>query len=288
MTVLLIKNRLDYSKLFDIIRRDFSNQEIRVVLDLKFLTPFDVLILAQFFIHQLTQNCDIYLTVNDGEVLRYVKAIGLQDFCHKNFSESIEINEIQSFTAMPIKRLTRESMDYYINTTQTYFESICQGKDLGVLNIALAELINKVHDHAKSPIDSYVFCQYYPKNSEIIIAVSDLGIGIPYSVNSYMQRNGNPLISAEDTIKWALKFRKTTQSMPYNAGRGLDTISSFLQKNKENWYLYSDSVIMESSPHPNNFEENPVKNFKGTIIEISIKVSNLEEKIIEDSFNWDF
>jgi hypothetical protein len=288
MTILLIKNRSDYSKLFDIVGQDFSNQGIRVVLTQNFLTPFDVLVLAQFFIYQLTKNCSISLEVNNTDVLEYVKAIGLQDFCLKNHTESIEINEIQSFTAMPIKRLTRETMDHYINSTQRYFESICHGKDLGVLNIALAELINNVHDHAKSPIDSYVFCQYYPRNSEIIVAVSDLGIGIPFSVNSFMQRNGHPLLTAEETIKWALQFRKTTQSMPYNAGRGLDTISTFLQKNEGCWSLYSDSIKMESSLQCNKFEVNPVKNFKGTVIEISIKVANLDQKTTEDSFDWDF
>lgn len=182
MITLLVKSRSDYSKLYDLIRQDFSNQEIRIILGQNFLTPLDVLILTQFIIHQLTQNCDIYLEAQNPVVFEYVKAIGLLDFCQKNHSESTEINEIPSFTAMPIKRLTRETMDYYINSTQIYFESICQGKDLGVLNIALAELINNVHDHAKSPINSYVFCQYYPNNGEIIIAVSDLGIGIPYSV----------------------------------------------------------------------------------------------------------
>ncbi|MEP0713750.1 MAG: hypothetical protein ABJ333_16445 [Algoriphagus sp.] len=287
MTTLLIKSRSDYSKLYDLIRKDFFNNEIRIILQQKFLLPFDILVLTQFIIHELTQNCDVYLEAENDGVLKYIQAIGLLGFCQKNHSESTEINEIPSFTAMPIKRLTRETMDYYINKTQIYFESICHGKDLGVLNIALAELINNVHDHAKSPIDSYVFCQYYPTNGEIIIAVSDLGIGIPYSVNSFMKRSGKPLLSLEDSIKWALEFKKTTQSMPHNAGRGLDTIASFLETIQGEWSLYSDSVKMESSPPNNKFLENPVKNFKGTIIEISIKVSNLEEKNVEDSFNWD-
>jgi hypothetical protein len=156
------------------------------------------------------------------------------------------------------------------------------------LNIALAELINNVHDHANSPIDSYVFCQYFEKKSKIILAVSDLGIGIPSSVNSYLQRKGSTLLTAEETVKWALELKKTTQSMPHNAGRGLDTISTFLQTNKGTWRLYSDSIRMTSTPESNKFEENPVKHFKGTIMEISINVSNLNEKTIEDSFNWDF
>ena len=56
MITLLIKSRSDYSKLYDLIRQDFSSQEIRIILSQNFLTPLDVLILTQFIIHQLTQN----------------------------------------------------------------------------------------------------------------------------------------------------------------------------------------------------------------------------------------
>jgi hypothetical protein len=128
MTTLVIKNQRDYSKLFEILRKDLSNQKIQVVLEQRFLTPYDVLILAQFFIYQLSKDCDLNLLVNNPAVLEYVKAIGLQDFCQKNHSESIEIYEIQSFTAMPIKRLTRETMGYYIDTTRHYLNQFVKGK----------------------------------------------------------------------------------------------------------------------------------------------------------------
>lgn len=101
-----------------------------------------------------------------------------------------------------------------------------------------------------------------------------------------MQRKGESLLSPEDTVKWALKLRKTTQSMPYNAGRGLDTISSFVKANQGRWQVYTDSVKMVSNPSGNNFEENPIENFKGTVIEIIIKVANLEEKSISESLDW--
>lgn len=87
-------------------------------------------------------------------------------------------------------------------------------------------------------------------------------------------------------MKWALKLKKTTQSMPYNAGRGLDTISSFVKANQGSWQVYTDSVKMFSDPSGNIFEENPIENFKGTVIEINMKVTNLEDKSISESFDW--
>lgn len=63
-----------------------------------------------------------------------------------------------------------------------------------------------------------------------------------------MQRKGENLLSPEDTVKWALKLKKTTQSMPYNAGRGLDTISSFVKVNQGSWQVYTDSVKMFFRP----------------------------------------
>jgi hypothetical protein len=43
---------------------------------------------------------------------------------------------------------------------------------------------------------------------------------------------------------------------------------------------------MFSDPSGNIFEENPIENFKGTVIEINMKVANLEEKSISESFDW--
>jgi len=285
---IVIKNQKDYAKLFQIIYKGDQSESVTIHLYNQFLNPSDILLLSQFIIIQLQRIGKVNLKVQEPKVKDYLIAIGLFEFCSSNFLEPTEIKEIESYTAMPIRRVNRETMNYYISKTQEFFQSYCIKKDLGILNITLSELINNVYDHSKSPIDSFVFSQFYPHSNEIKIAVSDLGNGIPRTVNSYFNNKGWNQVSQEEAIKWALKLNKTTESLPHNAGRGLDTICSFVNANKGFWILMSDQIRMEGMQSQNNFSQNPIEYFIGTVIEITIKVVNLEDQEIIDTIDWDF
>jgi hypothetical protein len=285
---IVIKNQKDYGKLFHLIFKGNQSDTVTIHLYSHFLTPSDILILSQFIIIQLRQIGKVNLKVLEPKVKDYLEAIGLFEFCSSNFLEPTEIEAILSYTAMPIRRVNRETMNYYITKTQKFFQSYCVKKDLGMLNITLSELINNVYDHSNSPIDSFVFSQFYPNLNEIKIAVSDLGNGIPRTVNSYFNNKGLHQVSQEDAIKWALKLNKTTESLPHNAGRGLDTICSFVKANNGSWILLSDQIKMGGMRLQNNFTQNPIEYFIGTVIEITIKVANLEDQEIIDTIDWDF
>ncbi|WP_194976437.1 hypothetical protein [Aquiflexum lacus] len=285
---LVIKNRKDYFKLFQIISEESQIEFVNIHLYLQFLNPSDILMLTEFIIIQLQRVKKVDLTVHNPNVKKYLEAIGIFEFCTKNYSGSTEIKEISSYTAMPIRRVNQENMNYYIDQTQKYFQRYCHNKDLGVLNIALSELINNVYDHSKSFVDSLVFSQFYPGSNEIKIAVSDLGLGIPKTVNKYFSEKGKNQVSQEEGIRWALKINKTTESMPHNAGRGLDTVASFVQANKGSWELLSDQIRMQGNKKENIFTKNPIDYFIGTVIEITIKVTNLEEQELINEIDWDF
>ncbi|MEB2783779.1 hypothetical protein [Algoriphagus persicinus] len=283
---IVIKGQSDFHKLFHIILKPTAGECVTIHLYQAFLRPMDILVLTEFIISQLNTIGEVNLKVENQPVRNYLKAIGLFEFCSKNHFAPSEIFEIPSYTAMPIRRVNRETMNYYIQRTQAFFQTLCQDKDLGVLGIALSELINNVHDHAKSSIDAYVFCQYYPRHRIIILAVADLGFGIPFTVNKYLTDHCLSKLSQIDAVEWALKINKTTQSKPYNAGKGLDTISSFVTANKGQWKLFSGEVKMQSGVSGNQFFINPIQNFVGTVIEISIKVDNLSHIETVDFLDW--
>lgn len=283
---IVIKGQGDYHKLFHIILNPIPDEYVTIYLYQSFLRPMDILILTEFIIYQLNTIGKVVLNVENQPVKNYLQAIGLLEFCSENHFSPREILEIPSYTAMPIRRVNRETMNYYIDRTQAFFQSFCPGKDLGVLQIALSELINNVYDHSKSPIDCYVFSQYYRINKTIVIAVADLGFGIPLTVNKFLHSQGLKKLSQFDAVRWALKLHKTTRSEPHNAGRGLDTISSFVLANRGNWKLFSDEVKMEGFENGNQFSPNPVQNFTGTVIEISIKVDNLNDIETVDFLDW--
>ena len=283
---IVIKGQGDYHKLFHIILNPIPDEHITIHLFQPFLRPMDILILTEFIIYQLRTAGRVNLIVESQPVKNYLQAIGLLEFCSENHFSPSEILEIESYTAMPIRRVNRETMNYYILKTQSFFQTFCPGKDLGVLQIALSELINNVYDHSKSPIDCYVFCQYYRQKRTIVIAVADLGYGIPLTVNRFLKSQGLHILSQFAAVEWALKLHQTTRSEPHNAGRGLDIISSFVHAIDGSWKLFSDEVKMESSQVGNQFLPNPIQNFTGTVIEISIKVDNLNDLETVDFLNW--
>ncbi len=284
----ILKSINDYFKLYSIMRKELSNINIELIIEKSFLEPTDILILTQFIIKQNQRNCEITVSASDSNVLDYLKAIKIVDFCSKNIDMATTLDAIENYTAMPIRRVEEESMFSYIDSTQKYFRSFCDGKDLSMLDLCLSELINNVHNHSHSSIGAYVFCQYYSSQNEIKLAVSDLGIGIPMSVNSFNKSKNQKELSSRECVIWALKENMTTKSIPQNMGKGLDIIKSFMGKTNLTWKLYTNDVLMNGYPSGIKYEENPISFFNGTLVQLNIKIDNLPDLEIIESVEWSF
>ena len=102
------------------------------------------------------------------------------------------------------------------------------------------------------------------------MAVSDYGIGIPSSVNNYLLAKGKTKLSDIDCVKWSIKENKTTQSIPQNAGKGLDNVNTFVRRNQGAWKLWTNNVILNGRIAGNSYGDNPIYGFKGTLAQISI------------------
>lgn len=284
----ILKSINDYFKLYSIMRKELSNINIELIIEKSFLEPMDILISTQFIIKQNQRNCEITVSASDSNVLDYLKAIKIVDFCSRNIDMATTLDAIENYTAMPIRRVEEESMFSYIDSTQKYFRSFCDGKDLSMLDLCLSELINNAHNHSHSSIGAYVFCQYYSSQNEIKLAVSDLGIGIPMSVNSFNKSKNQKELSSRECVIWALKENMTTKSIPQNMGKGLDIIKSFMGKTNLTWKLYTNDVLMNGYPSGIKYEENPISFFNGTLVQLNIKIDNLPDLEIIESVEWSF
>jgi hypothetical protein len=264
-----------------------KGKAIELHLEVNSLAPLDILIITQFLIIQSQKKCELTIVTNPI-IKEYVKAIKLVDFVKSNTYRPNTIRAISDFTAMPIRRVERERMVEYIHATERYFKQIIHGsKDLAMLNQCMSELINNVYDHSQSAIGAYVFCQYYPETNEIKMAVSDYGIGIPGSVNGSRRNKNQTMLSEIDSIKWAIKENNTVHSIPQNAGKGLDTVNSFVKENMGELKLMSGGAQLTGISGKNNYSSNIVQGFKGTVIQVTIKIDNLEAVDILDHLDWD-
>lgn len=286
MMLIEISALRDYYKLYDIMRRH-DKADIVLRINKSFLEPKEVLILVGFVISQIQLGNSIQLQAKSEQVRDYVNSIGLPDFCTKNFEQASTITAIPKYTAMPIKRLAKHKMQEYINATSNYFHSFCPGKDLGMLDLALSELLNNAFDHSHSVLGAYVFCQYYPTTETIKLAVADFGIGIPRSVNSYMLGQNRPTLLAIDAVKWAVKENMTTKSIPQNMGKGLDNLKTFMSTSGNSWELYTNDALLNGYPSGNRYQENLIPHFKGTLAQINIKLNTLND-LEEQDLDWNF
>ena len=283
----------DADKLYSLMESELSNS--RVILDLvnaKFIKPNEVILFVMFLIRMgnLGNKLNV-LFPEEKKTHEYLEAIGLINFCNKNLTESSTLNAITSQTAMPIRRLTEERMSEYIDFAKSYFEGICHGKDLTMLNICMAELLNNVYNHSESEIDAYAFCQYFGSKKEIQVVVGDYGIGIPYSVNRYLKTTNQieDKLNDLDALRWALVLNNSAKSIPNNQGKGLDNVLTFTKANGGNLFIYTNGAFLRTSEKDNElvFDNNYIHSFKGTIVVFTINVDNLDD-LDDELSDFDF
>lgn len=141
-------------------------------------------------------------------------------------------NDPTSFGLWPVEP---EGMNDFVRSAYQHFKGyFFQDKSLDFLTIYLGEMFNNIFDHAfaTSATERIAFAmlQYYPNSKRLLIAVSDFGMGIPQTVNRYLQSQRQEPVTAPEALRKALEFRFTAQSKPHNQGRGLDTLRTGIQE----------------------------------------------------------
>ena len=126
-------------------------------------------------------------------------------------------------TSFALWQAEPEQLTAYVTSAYQHYQAgYFAGKDLSFLTTYLAELFNNVFDHAFAlsiaQRPAFGMLQYYPSRKRLFIAVSDFGMGIPNSVNQFLQRTGQEPVIAAEALRKALTFRFTSQSKPYNQG----------------------------------------------------------------------
>ncbi len=127
-----------------------------------------------------------------------------------------------SFGLWPVES---EGMNEYVRSAYHHFKGLFfQDKSLDFLTIYLGEMFNNVFDHAFAGTATervaFAMLQYYPASQRLLIAVSDFGMGIPKTVNRFLQAQGQEPVTATEALRKALELRFTAQSRPHNQGGG--------------------------------------------------------------------
>lgn len=144
---------------------------------------------------------------------------------------------------------------------------------LAPLVACLKELFNNINDHS-SKETGHIHVQWYPNNGRILIALSDIGVGIPTRI-----RNIRPDLEDAAAIEHAMRDGVTTGSGLRNRGVGLAIL-------KENICGLGGSVTVHSCHGALTIRPGrpipvvtPVRRptyFPGTLVNIKLRTDRLE------------
>jgi len=279
----------DFPNLYKYIKEE-SLFDSEIILDASGLTKLrtaSVLLIVMFVVFHKHRKCKISILLPKNETTKqYIKDIKLAEFCRENYSQPSVIKPINVVNAFPIWRVSKEQMVSYISQTSDYFKGIDKNKNFETFEIILAELVNNVYDHSENPqIGAYVFTQYLEQSDELETTVADLGIGIPHSVNNFLEKTGKTKLSSLESISKAFEFLFTTGSFPHNRGRGLDIVNTAIKTINGTLHVYSDNAHLELSNGKIKLNSNPINDFKGTMVNLKIKISYLDDIEIMNSFD---
>lgn len=159
-----------------------------------------------------------------SEVIKYLDDIGFfKRYLNKTvFSDCQSRNSTFDLIEMSYRHswLDNTLITWIANRTDYYPSSFDD------LKTALLEVLGNIKHHSQTNIGC-VFAQYYPRTGEILISISDFGVGIPYNVNLFL---GHNLIHDYLSIEMACQNKFTTGSTVGNAGLGLPLLIDIIAK----------------------------------------------------------
>lgn len=256
---------------------------------ISFLQTYQIVILGCLIEH-LVQRFGIipqFIGGSDG-LNGHLNNIKFKSYWNPGFNRD-KYTEAHNSTTLCLWHISKPMIEAYGMQVQDYFRrSHFIGMDLQPLASSLVEVFNNIFDHSASPIQGYVLTQHFPKINELSFVVSDLGVGIPNSINLYKSKIGEIPLPDHLAISKSLERGVTSKSSPQNAGFGLANVLEFIEDSNGsieiysgNGYFYKKAGNTPVNHYLSNFNAN------GTLIEVKIDTRTIEP-LDEESQIYDF
>jgi hypothetical protein len=152
---------------------------------LRFIRPAGVVFLHNVIRWLHANECKVFFRGHNGETapLEYLRD---SQFFRLHLEGEYAEEGARRATTQPLIDVKYERSQSWIRQTLIPWVASQAGvstASLYGLQSSMAELFNNILDHSKHDIGS-VFGQYFPNENAIIIAVSDMGLGIPANVKT--------------------------------------------------------------------------------------------------------
>lgn len=274
-----------------IIDKDMNPRGSEITFDftsLRFIRPVGVTVLSNLIGKLHKQGSKITFKCPEPNRANRKCPIAFLDdsmFFKHYLNETLDAFSSLRSTTLPLENVSYSGSFEYLEKTMQWLANrlYLSKKSLADIEICLKEVFNNINDHSLENIGS-VFVQHYPNEREVMIAISDFGVGIPHNM-----RKLYPSLTDEQTLVKAIQHGITTKSSPRNSGAGLDTLMhNVVVNNKGKVYIHSNHGILNCTY--NNFGMSVVPQisfgfYPGTLLEIVFRTDTIEN--IEEEFSWD-
>ncbi|QTI79027.1 sensor histidine kinase [Roseomonas marmotae] len=156
---------------------------------------------------------------------------------------------------------------------------------LASMKMCMQEIFNNIQDHSGRDIGC-IYMQHYPNKNEIIISISDFGVGIPGSMKK-VQAAGRDA----EIIRRACEEGVTSRSTQGNRGIGLDLlIRRVVRTNQGRVYIRSGRGCVSCFPRGEEIgmaDFEAIGHYPGTLIEVKLRTDTLvPDEMEREDLEW--
>jgi anti-sigma regulatory factor (Ser/Thr protein kinase) len=256
-----------------------------------FIEPCGVTILSNL-IHWLEYSgVNVYILADEDSsgIENPIKFLDDSMFFKEHLGEKLINTSQVRKTTLPLRQVNAENpMDWLINEFTPWLsrQLLVPIERLATIQVCIEEILNNIRDHADKKTGC-IFAQYTPRNHEVVISISDFGVGIPFNV-----QNKHPSLTETEAILKAVERGFSTRSQPHNRGFGLDNlIHNVVINGKGSVHIHSLTGILSCYNGQNEIQYKSRMAFgfyPGTLIDLVFKtdVDDIFD-IEEEDFQWD-
>lgn len=210
----------------------------------------------------------------NSPILNFLKKVGIYEYFANNEKSKYITQE-----AIPFGKIVNEDMmEIYTDKIMKLAPIILNDEASGILSSYFFEIYQNCFSHANSDVGVFSCGYWTPKPNQLIFAIYDMGVGIPFNVRNYLNED----LSSIECIEWAFKEGTTTQNEKLvKRGLGLSRLKKFIFLNDGIMSLYTNDAYYTIN---NGKEDIGVLNIPimGTLIIISIKADSNHIYIVDE------
>lgn len=291
--IIRLNGRLSLNELVALNDRLWSSDERIVQVDFQNYTHssiFDLTFLAHQF-RAIQKKKGIKIDAINHEHMTWARGMNFFTVSGADWGAEIQSNKGDGFNYIPItivecapngRLMTHAEMNEAIDNQTVHLAHVLShlgsGPVYDAIQYALREIIRNIFEHSGAK-NFLISGQFYPKNRNVQIVISDTGQGVP---NSLRFNSNFKKLNDKDCINLALMpgvsgnekaMSAVRADIWQNSGYGLYMISR-LARNEGIMTIISGDSLVHIHRNGNNKENFAISNFAGTLIRIGLDITN--------------